>query len=95
MFFKQHMRVRVQNVWFEIVTAVSIKFRDLLGVTLCSSIRRVSTFRMNMLHFSSEPHDFDPEHQGSSLIWMVFDNVPTSVHDFQYRKTVILIKLHV
>ena len=64
-------KIRGQKWRFEIVTDVSIKFRDLLDVTLCRTIRHVSTFRMNELPFSSESHVFDPEYQGSSFILMV------------------------
>jgi len=66
MYFKQHKRVRGQNVCFEIVTAVTIS--NLLDVTSCSTIRHVSTFRMNVLPFSSESHDFDVEYHSSSFI---------------------------
>lgn len=68
MYFKQHKSQRDQNMRFEIVTAVSIKFRGFMDVTLCSTIRHVSTVVMNVLPFSSESHDFDPEDQGNSFI---------------------------
>jgi hypothetical protein len=64
MYFKLHKRVRVQNMRFEIVTAVNIKFRDLLDVTLCSTIN-ISNERGTLLVRVAWS-----EYQGSSFIWM-------------------------